>query len=131
MLDDLLSVLRGQVRPAPDSRHVRTYSRDMGWTTTALPTRVRRHEGFFHCTGRRWRGMAFERGDRIEFWIQRPPIGLIRGTKWEGCFHALGQDGWWAITFVPGLEPRDVDSGLSAINRILQQCFRRAGQRRW
>ena len=127
MLSDLHTLLWGRAQPAP--RLVRTYARDQAWTSKYSP-QGRQHEGYFRAAGQRWRGIVHETDERFDFWILRPPIGFIRGTWWEGCFHAIGRDGWWRITFRPGLEPRDLDSGLVAVNKILQLCFRLAAQRR-
>lgn len=109
----------------------RTLAQDSGWSV--LPhaeTGGVQHDGFFHAAGQRWRGAVIENAGFRSFRILQPPIGYIRGTQWEGCFHAIGRDGWWQITFVPILEPKDVDSGLVAITKILQQCFKQAAQRR-
>ena len=109
----------------------RTYSEDCGWTVTNNnESGWLQHDGYFRAAGQRWRGAVIENGSSRNYWIQQPPIGFIRGTRWEGCFHAIGNENWWQITFVPGLEPNDVDSGLVAITKILQQCFKQAAQRR-
>lgn len=105
---------------------VRTYAIDLGWSSTRRIGGNAIHRGFYHAARQRWQGLAVQQGQKFEFRILKPPIGIIRGTEWEGCFHAISTDGWWHVTFKPYSEPKDLDSGIAGINKILQVCFRRA-----
>ncbi len=117
----------GRPRAAP----VRTYAQDLGWMSRRASNGQILHEGFFCAARQRWQGRILQTGPRFDFRILNPPIGVIRGTEWEGCFHAISRDGWWRITFRPWSQPRDLDSGITAINAVLQTCFQRAAVRSW
>ncbi len=108
---------RGQSGAAP-----RTYAQDMGWKPTRRPGYIL-HEGHFRTVGLRWRGFARECSGSFDFYIFDPPIGFVRNSQWAGCFH-LGDGRWYHITFVPGQQPKDLDSGIAAINKVLSRSLR-------
>jgi hypothetical protein len=105
------------------------YARDNGWKMQRVAAGIL-YRGFYHAARQRWEGAVIQKGNKFDFKILKPPIGVIRGTEWEGCFHSVSPDGWYHISFKPNHLPKDASSGIVAINKILQLCFQRAVSRR-
>lgn len=109
-------------RPPRLVPRMRTYAQDLGWGSFRNPDGTIQHQGFYHTRRQRWQGKAVQRGQQFTFFILTPPMERIKGTKWENCFHAIATDGWWLVSFVPGTEPKDLDSGIQGIIKILEVC---------
>lgn len=113
---------RKRVKAIP---RMRTYAQDLGWNSIRNADGTIQHQGFYYTRRRgRWLGRALQHGQNLSFQILDPPMDCIRGTGWAGCFHAISPDGWWGVTFKPGTEPKDLDSGLMGIIKILEICLR-------
>lgn len=109
---------------------VRTYARELGWTSQPSREAGTIHRGYFRALGLRWDGYVYQTSKGLDFYILNPPIQLIRDTDFSGCFHAAN-DGWWRITFKPYALACDLDSGVAAIQHVLLNAFQvRAAKRR-
>ena len=126
MLVPNLGHFRGRVfRRNPPLSDLRTLSKDLGWTSTR-ENGYRESYGFFRPNGLRWDGYIVENNyQSFRFYILKPPIRLLRRTEWAGCFHSIGDSGWYRITFKPWSIPKDVDGGIAAVNKVLRNIFRR------
>ncbi len=110
-------------------RQVRTFSRDLGWTSEAQREGGTVHRGFFRATGLRWQGYVRQKSGKLDFFVLNPPIQMIRDTQFSGCFHARN-DGWWFIGFRPEALPPDVDSGIAAVQHVLKTAFEKRAEKR-
>lgn len=108
---------------------VRTFSRDLGWTSEFQCDGSKVHRGLFMAVGLRWQGYVHQKSGKLEFFIQNPPIQMIRDTEFSGCFHARN-DGWWFIGFKPEALPADLDSGIAAVQHVLRTAFERRAEKR-
>lgn len=119
---------RLQTRTAPP---VRTYARELGWSTQPGSPGGTVHRGYYRAFGLRWDGYVYQSSKGLDFYILNPPMELIRDTDFGGCFHTAGNDGWWLIAFKPYAKPADLDSGVAAIQYVLLNAFQiRAAKRR-
>lgn len=118
---------RIQSRAAPP---IRTYARELGWTSQPSREGGTIHQGYYRALGLRWDGYVHQTFKGLDFFILNPPIQLIRDTNFGGCFHARN-DGWWLVAFKPDAKPSDLDSGVAAIQHVLLNAFEvRAAKRR-
>ena len=69
-----------------------------------------------------WKGMiTIIRNGRYGFYIKDPPIGLSNYHKWQ-CFSHKGE-GIFCIHFHTA--PKDIDSGIMMVERILNEALNR------
>ncbi len=108
---------KGQPSAAPKS-----YAQELGWTSRKSGSGTI-HTGHYSVLGFRRQGWIFEHDQgKLEFYIFKPPIELLRATEYAGCFHAR-QDDWWLVAFKPSAAPVDVSSGIAAIQKSLRRAF--------
>jgi hypothetical protein len=102
----------------------RYYSDDLGWKTQQTSDQFV-YTGYYRVVGLRFDGYIREskNGGQLYFFVRKPPIQLIRDTEFAGCFHARNDD-WFLVGFKDRAQPKDVNSGIAAIQRVLLKAFR-------
>lgn len=108
-----------------------TYADDQGWFVQGLVVgKGSVYAGKYRARGIAWEGRAMENNGNWQFWIHKPPMVFIEGSRWRGCFHPE-VNGWWLVNVhdIEGRYATDLDSGIAAINHVLASTFR-PGQRR-
>jgi hypothetical protein len=105
-------------------RSAQTYHEEQGWERHAAgwfstKTQLR---GFYRTPYGSFEGEIALNGSSPSFYIIHPPAALKSHSHWI-CFHYRGSDRYW-IHF--SQRPKDIDSGIMSVERMLNEAFRQA-----
>jgi hypothetical protein len=115
-----LTDLRNRLSFRTIRRSSKTYLSERGWTKTGIyPNQEWR--GWYRSRYGSWRGRLVPSTSKPSFYIHKPPEALKRKHPHSACFSSQG-DGWYSVHFKR--VPKDLDSGVMAIEQILGECGR-------
>jgi hypothetical protein len=97
-------------------RGATTYLAEQGWTLKHSASPAAWH-GYYRTQYKSFKG-RIEATTPLKFSLQHLPPGLERHSH-KACF-TKRSDGWYAIHF--STPPKDLDSGVMAIERILHEA---------
>ena len=115
-LRNLLSrIVRGHGPAIPVERRQVPYWQERGWARSG-----NKYAGAYQTQYGAFRGEIIEhRGNDIEFFLYQPSGEIRRHSHWA-CFQDRGSD-WFLIHM--GRRPKDVSSGILAIERLITEAF--------
>jgi hypothetical protein len=111
--------------PTTVRRDTRTYLEKQGWTLTngSYPATW---NGYYRTRFGSWRGMI-KTTTPPKYYIHNPPKGLKTRHSHKSCFHEAPEigGGWYWVHFSTALNPtpRDLDSGVIKLERILYEAY--------
>ena len=109
--------------PITIKRKPKTYIQGQGWELSG--GRNPQWNGFFRTKFGSFKGRIVPKGEaNRRFFIHNPPAAL-RNHHWA-CFtemKGMEQDGWYAVHLLPF--PQDIDSGVLAIERVIDEAFKK------
>lgn len=92
------------------------------WTEQGWARQGNEYTGSYRTPYGSFTGWIQDHGDGdIDFYLHAPPEALRDHAHWA-CFQDRG-DGWFLVHM--GRKPRDVSSGILAIERLVTAAFRR------
>lgn len=105
-------------------RSARSYYEEQGWVhhVTGLFSTKTSLRGFYRTPYGSFEGEITLSGSSPSFYIVHPPEALKKHSHWI-CFHYRGSDRYW-IHF--SQRPKDIDSGILSVERMLNEAFRQA-----
>src|SRR5438270_729659 len=93
---------------------------ERGWRKTgSFPSQE--YLGYYRCPYGSWKGRVLASTSSPRYYLYKPPEALKLKHPHSACFSSQG-DGWFSVHF--RTIPRDIDSGVIAIERILTECMR-------
>jgi hypothetical protein len=115
-----LSDLRNRLAFRTIKRSSKSYLNERGWRKTgSFPSQE--YHGWYRCPYGSWKGRVLASTSNPCFYLYKPPTALKLKHPHNACFSSQG-DGWFSVHF--RTVPRDIDSGVIAIERILTECMR-------
>jgi hypothetical protein len=97
---------------------VASYLQQQGWERTGSGPSAR-WDGWYRTRFGSFRG-KIECSTPPKFSVKQPPEGLAR-HRHRSCFSGGKSGGWWNVHFA--ILPKDLDSGVMTIERILHEAF--------
>jgi hypothetical protein len=101
-------------------RSTKTYLQQQGWRLNELRTGSE-WQGYYRTRYGSFKGRVLPSASTPRFYLYQPPETLKAKHPHGACFSALG-NGWYSVHF--RRVPKDLDSGVMTIERILTECMR-------
>jgi hypothetical protein len=115
-----LSDLRNRLSSRTIKRSSKSYLNERGWRKTgSFPSQE--YHGYYRCPYGSWKGRVLASNSKPSFYLHKPPEALKLKHPHSACFSSQG-NGWFSVHF--RTTPKDIDSGVIAIERILTECMR-------
>jgi hypothetical protein len=95
------------------------YLKQQGWTP-ALLGKVTQWQGYYRTRYGGFKGRVVASASPPSFYVYKPPEKLKRHSHWS-CFSNQG-NGWHSVHFKR--VPKDLDSGVMAIERIINESMK-------